>query len=134
MKKLLLIAIVMLSVFAANAASYRVNICGMRGTTDTTVITLEQRLDQCIKVNCFKILRGHITKASIDQNAQFTDQILKEFALRGVRGNMLQLLAPGFQKATDVDGHENTVTDAQLDAAFLYLVWPIAVLIGNGSL
>jgi hypothetical protein len=133
MKKLLF-AIAIFAVSFSSFGSYRTSICNLRGTTDTTVVTLKERIDYCIKENCFKVLRGTIAKTSIDQNTTFTDAQLTEFCLRGTRGAITDYITPGITASAAYIASGTAVTDTQLDSALLYLIWPICKLIGQGSL
>lgn len=135
MKKLLLIAMVLVSVFAVQSqASYRTTIVALRNSTDTSVVLPEQRIDHCIKSQAASILKGEILKSALTNETQFTDAQLKEFCLRCVKGSMLQLLMPFFTDHSQFNGREQIVTDAQLRGVFVQSVWPIILLIGNGSL
>lgn len=131
-KYLFLIAIVSLSV--QSFGSYRTKVCALRGTTDTTAVTLQERVDYCIKENSAKLLKGDIIKSSLINNTQFADAQLTEFSLRGVRGAMTQLMTPGFTADATISTAGNNATDAQLDTALVYIIWYFAKLIGMGSL
>jgi hypothetical protein len=137
MKKLLLIGIILVSVFASQA-SYRTAVVVRNNATynnsDTAAITLYQRVNECIRVNCAKIQNGSITKAQLINNNRFTDLQLTEFATRGSKGNLTDMLWNHFLADPSIGTSNTSVSDATLDNVFLYVVWPIALLIGNGSL
>jgi hypothetical protein len=135
MKKLLLIGIVFATVFCANAASYRVNVVYNTQATytpsDTNNVTPKQRIDMCIKANCVKLSNGTITKTNLINGNQISDGQLREWYLRGGVGNLTERLYPYF--TFDPNYTSPNISDAQLDAIFLYVVWPTAVLIGSGQ-
>lgn len=135
MKKLLLIGVILASVFAVNAASYRVNyVYNTQATytpSDTNNVTPKQRIDACIRSNCVKITNGTITKSALINNSQFTDPQLTEFVLRAGVGSLTERL---FWYFTNDPSYSTTISDAQMDTIFLYVVWPLAKLIGSGSL
>lgn len=137
MKKLLLIGLVLCSVFAANA-SYRTAVAVRNNPTytpaDTSSVNLYQRVNECVRINCAKIQNGSITKSQLINNTRFTDLQLTEFATRGSKGNLTDMLWNHFLADPSIGTNNTSVSDATLDNVFLYVVWPIAVLIGNGSL
>jgi hypothetical protein len=137
MKKLLLIGIILVSVFASQA-SYRTAVVVRNNASynpsDTAAITLYQRVNECVRINCAKLQNGTITKAQLINNNRFTDQQLTEFSIRGSKGNLTDMLWNHFTADPSVGTDNISVSDATLDNVFLYVVWPIALLIGNGSL
>ena len=137
MKKIILMAVVLCAVFGANA-SYRTAVVVRNNASynpsDTNSITLYQRVNECVRVNCAKIQNGSITKAQLINNTRFTDTQLTEFATRGSKGNLTDMLWNHFLADPSIGTNNTSVSDATLDNVFLYVVWPIAVLIGNGSL
>jgi len=121
------------------ALTYQNKINFQQGLAATQAVTVQQRIDQCIKENCVKILNGALVKTALINNNQFTDQQLIEFALRGMRGSLTQILLPSFMQdaaisATLTTATMDAITDATLDSIFGYVVWPVAKLIGNGTL
>ena len=137
MKKLLLIGFVLVSVFASQA-SYRTAVVVRNNASynpsDTAAINLYQRVNECVRINCARIQNGTITKAQLINNNRFTDLQLTEFATRGSRGSLTDMLWNHFTADPSVGTDNTSVSDATLDNVFLYVVWPIALLIGNGSL
>ena len=138
MKKVMLIVVMMLSMFVVSEASYRtatvIKNNAAYNPSDTNAITLFQRIDACIQTNCGRILNGTITKAQLVNCSGFTDNVIREFALRGKRGSLTQLLWWDFVADPGIGTTNVNVSDATLDAVFLYVVWPTASLIGTGVL
>ena len=138
MKKVVLMAVMMLSMFVVSEASYRtVTVIKNNATynpSDTNTITLFQRIDACIQTNCGRILNNTITKSQLVNCSGYTDSVIREFALRGKRGNLTQLLWWDFVADPSIGTNNVNVSDETLDAVFLYVVWPTALLIGTGRL
>jgi len=138
MKKVVLMAVMMLLMFVVSEASYRtVTVIKNNATynpSDTNAITLFQRIDACIQTNCGRILNNTITKSQLVNCSGYTDNVIREFALRGKRGNLTQLLWWDFVADPSIGTNNVNVSDATLDAVFLYVVWPTALLIGTGIL
>jgi hypothetical protein len=136
MKKLLSAIIVVVAlVSVSESASYRAKVASLRGTpSDSASVTLKERIDYSIKENCNKVLSGVITKSTLTNQTQFTEAQLTEFCLRGVRGNMIDLLLPAYTSDATINSAMQNSTDAQLDGAFMYVVWIFAKLIGTGVL
>jgi hypothetical protein len=68
-----------------------------------------------------------------------TDQQFNEFALRGVRGAMSDMIMPIFMQDNEISGNltpatMDAITDDTLNSIFLYAVWPLASKIGTGVL
>jgi hypothetical protein len=133
MKKLLFLAAIVCFTFSS-FGDYRDEICALRGTTDVNAVTLQERIVYCIGINCARIQNGTITKSQIFNNERFTEAQLISFHLMGTQGSLDQRLIKQFMADPTVRAQLANTTDAQLDAAFLYVVWPIAVLIGNGQI
>lgn len=130
-KATVLIAIVC---FTFNSfGSYRTSVCDLRGTTDTNAVTFKDRIDYCIKENAFKMLRGTILRTAIDQNATFTDAQYEEFLIRATAGRVTEYLIPGFTASSAYISKRTNMTDAEMDNALLYLIWPVCKRIGQGS-
>jgi len=138
MKKVMLIVVMMLSMFVVSEASYRtatvIKNNAAYNPSDTNAITLFQRIDACIQTNCGRILNGSTTKAQLINCSNISDNVIREFALRGKRGNLTQLLWWDFVADPSIGTNNVNVSDATLDTVFLYVVWPTASLIGTGIL
>jgi hypothetical protein len=134
MKKMFLVAVITIVLNSVTFGDYRAEICALRGTTDVNAVTLQERIVYCIGINCARIQNGTITKSQIFNNERFTDAQLIAFHLMGTQGSLDQRLIKQFMADPTVRAQLANTTDAQLDAAFLYVVWPIAVLIGNGQI
>ncbi len=137
MKKLLLIGIVLVSAIASQA-SYRTAVVVRNNATynpaDTSGINLYQRVNECVRINCARIQNGTITKSQLINNSRFTDLQLTEFAARGSKGHLTDMLWNHFLADPSIGTDNTSVSDATLDNVFLYVVWPVALIIGNGSL
>jgi hypothetical protein len=133
MKKFLFLIAIVCFAFSS-FCDYRAEICALRGTTDVNAVTLQERIVYCIGINCARIQNGTITKSQIFNNERFTEAQLISFHLMGTQGSLDQRLIKQFMADPTVRAQLANTTDAQLDAAFLYVVWPIAVLIGNGQI
>lgn len=138
MKKVMLIVAMMLSMFVVSEASYRtatvIKNNASYNPSDTNAVTLFQRIDACIQYNCDKILNGSITKEQLINCSTLSDNVIKEFAKRGKLGNLTQLLWWSFLADPGIGTSNTSVSDATLDTVFLFVVWPIASLIGTGVL
>lgn len=136
MKRVILLAVVFVSVVSSfgQALSYRQKICALRGTNDTTVVTLVERIDYCLKEQSASYLRGETLKSAFTNHTQFTDAQINEFCLRSIRGSMTQLMTPCFTAASLIETNGVNSTDANLNFVYKNISWYIIKMIGNGSL
>jgi hypothetical protein len=140
MKKLFLVMMVMCSVFAVNAMSFRQAACYMNGlnpsTADTTTITPTQRIMAMHIVMCARAAGGAANYVRVNYNnyEQFTEAQFVEFYTRGMNGSMQQLVMAQMVGSANVQQYHLACTDAQLETSYLNKMFGVIKLIGNGSL
>jgi hypothetical protein len=121
------------------ALTYQNKINFQQGLPATDTVNIKQRIDQCVKENCSKMLKSEILRAQLIHSELVTDQQFNEFALRGVRGAMSDMIMPIFMQDNEISGNltpatMDAITDDTLNSIFLYAVWPLASKIGTGVL
>lgn len=119
--------------------TYQNKINFQAGLPATDTVTIKQRIDQCVKENSSKMLKGEILRTQLVHEELVSDQQFTEFALRGVRGTMSDMIMPIFMQDNAISGNltpatMDAITDSALDNIFLYAVWPLASKIGTGVL
>lgn len=135
MKKVLIVLAVVAFASLSNAASYRQKVAWLdNNNQDSTSITLQARIKECIMENCSRVQHGEKVRADFTNNVQFTEAQLQEFAARGTVGLMYERMKPHFAESNQVSSSNLNVTDAQLDAIFFATAWAVIRLIGTGVL
>jgi hypothetical protein len=140
MKKLLLIGIVLVSVFGANALTLRQSAAYIKGlnptTTDTATITASERIMALHVTMCSRASRdvaGYVM-SSYTNNAQFTVEQFREFVVRGLNSSMQSIIMSQMLASSNVQTYGIATIDAQLEASYLNVMFGVIKLIGNGSL
>lgn len=136
MKKVLLLmffAVVMSSI-NSDALTYRGTYAALNGVTDTTTVTLEQRIQMCHIALCDEWLAGTISRTDLTNGTKVDSTQMEELAIRGFNGNMATMIKNMFSRSALLQTNSTSITDAQLRTAWLNRVWTIASRIGKGSL
>lgn len=139
MKKLLLIGLVLVSVFAANALTFRQTASLQKGgntTTDTVNVTFSERVQAMHIVLSGRASRGVAQNLRTDYTnyVQFTDQQFIEFYNRGLNGELQGRVLGIMLGSANVDNYGAAATDAQLEASYKNTMFGVIKLIGTGSL
>lgn len=138
MKKLLLIAVLLVSVFSVKieAQSYRlVHAMLTNNNTDTTVVTIRDRMVRCNKAMCDEWVSGTIDSTNIIHwNNGVTVRKMEEWISRTYDG------AGTEQRISDLLGASNqfrasglSISDAALRNAWLARIYIVTSRIGEGS-
>lgn len=139
MKKLLLIGLVLVSVFAVNALTFRQTASLQKGgntTTDTTTVTFSERVQAMHIVLSGRASRGVASNLRTDYTnyVQFTDQQFIEFYNRGMNGELQGRVLGIMLGSANVDQYGATATDNQLEQSYKNVMFGVIKLIGTGSL
>lgn len=121
------------------ALTYQNKINFQQGLAATAAVTIKQKIDECVKENCSKMLKGEILRTQLVHAELIDDNQFAEFALRGVRGAMSDMIMPIFMQDNAISGvltpaTMDNITDDVLNNIFMYAVWPLASKIGTGVL
>lgn len=139
MKKLLLIAIVMLSIFGANALTYRQVASMNKGgniTTDTVSVTYAERIQALHEIVSAKASRGvaQYTRTDFTNYTTFTDQQFAIFYDRGSNSELGNRVRNYMSSSSIVDVNGTNATDTQLETAYKNVMFALIRLIGTGAL
>lgn len=135
MKKLLLIGTVLVSVFCANAQSYRMLHAMLKNNnTDTTVVTIRDRIIICNKALCNEWLAGTIDSTSLTNGNRITRAKMEEYVQRSFsNGGTSDRIADAIGFSSQFKSAGLSITDFSLRNAWLVNVWLIVSRIGEGS-
>lgn len=138
MKKLLLIGLVLVSVFAANAASYRQFAALDKGlnptSADTATITYNERIAAMYRIiagNGMDSIAG-ARKTDYNNYTAFSDGAFQEFLRRAAEGSMVQKMNSLMLGSANVNTNLNACTDVQLLGSFTNRMWGLIVDIQRG--
>jgi hypothetical protein len=102
-----------------------------KGVATGTAVTLQETIAAAIRDIGGAILKGTLTLAAVPNNTGITQAGLNECGLRMSRGGLAAEIMP--MALADAAITNGSPTDANIQGAVTYAIWPIALLITNGK-